>query len=127
MLPRPGNLKLDAPPPQADMAALQKLTGAIKPRPVWLAASTHPGEEEMLAACHSLLRETHADILTLIVPRHPERGDKIAAALRADSYAVAQRSKGEAINAASDIYLMDTLGEMGLAYRLAEMFLSVAL
>ncbi len=117
---RPGNLKLDSPPLSADMAELQNLQQAIKKRPIWLAASTHPGEEEMLAACHSLLRETHDDILTVIVPRHPERGNKIADTLKADNYAVAQRSKGDAIHADSDIYLMDTLGEMGLAYRLAD-------
>lgn len=117
---RPGNLKLDAPPPTVDEAALNKVTRAMGDRPVWLAASTHPGEEEILAAAHRLLRESHEQLVTVIVPRHPDRGDAIAAMLRQKNLRVAQRSQAKPVTAETDIYLMDTLGEMGLAYRLAD-------
>lgn len=117
----PGNLKLDAPPLSVDEAALAALNAETNKRPHWLAASTHPGEEEVLAEAHHILQKTHADMLTIIVPRHPDRGDKIAQDLRRAGFNLAQRSRGDAITAKTQIYLMDTLGEMGLAYRLADL------
>jgi 3-deoxy-D-manno-octulosonic-acid transferase len=115
----PGNLKLDAPPLMADAAQLAELQNAIGQRPCWLAASTHPGEEEQLAIAHQMIGETSDNLLTIIVPRHPNRGAAIADALHKHGMKLAQRSKGEMPAADTDIYLMDTLGEMGLAYRLA--------
>ena len=116
----PGNLKLDAPPLPAEATALAALTEALGTRPRWLAASTHPGEEAQIGEAHRLLQPAHAGLLTLIVPRHPDRGDGLAAELRAAGFAVAQRSRGEQPDAATDLYLMDTLGELGLAYRLCD-------
>jgi 3-deoxy-D-manno-octulosonic-acid transferase len=115
----PGNLKLDAPPLMADAAQLAELQNAIGQRPCWLAASTHPGEEEQLAIAHQMIGEASDNLLTIIVPRHPNRGAAIADALHKHGMKLAQRSKGEMPAADTDIYLMDTLGEMGLAYRLA--------
>lgn len=114
-----GNLKFDAPQLPADIEALAALGATIGERPVWLAASTHPGEEEIIAAAHALLSRELPDLLTIIVPRHAVRGAEIAAMLRARGLALAQRSAGEAIAAETAIYLADTMGELGLFYRLA--------
>lgn len=116
----PGNIKHDAAPLTADEEELSRLRGAIGARPVWLATNTHEGEEEVAADVHALLAPTHPDLLTLIVPRHPARGDAIAAELRANGLDVAQRSSGDAITPQTDVYLGDTLGELGLFYRLAD-------
>ncbi|HEY0524479.1 MAG TPA: hypothetical protein VGD08_13885, partial [Stellaceae bacterium] len=92
-------------------------------RPLWLAASTHPGEEEAAAAAHRALAASHPGLLTMIAPRHPSRGDAIAAALREGERGrglhVVRRSRGEEIAPDTDVYLADTMGEMGLFYRLA--------
>jgi len=114
-----GNLKFDTPPPGADPKARAALKAAIGNRPVWLAASTHPGEEEIVAAAHRLLAERHPGLLTIIVPRHPERGGEVAAELAAYRLSVARRTPGDPIAPSTDIYLADTLGELGLFYRIA--------
>ncbi len=114
-----GNLKFAAPPLPADPGKLETLEKAVGVRPLWLAASTHPGEEECAGRAHGRLKAVHPGLLTVIVPRHPERGAGIAAALLASGHAVSLRSAGEAIEPATDIYVADTLGELGLFYRLA--------
>ncbi len=73
-----GNLKADAPPPPADLPGRRKLDAALAGRTVWLAASTHPGEDEIVTAAHLKMRIARPDLLTIIVPRHPERGPLIA-------------------------------------------------
>lgn len=115
----PGNLKLDAPPLTADEAELDRLQRQIAGRPTWLAASTHPGEEEIAGAVHRAVREDQPRLLTLIVPRHAARGPAIAAALSQAGFTVARRAARDEITPATDIYLADTMGEMGLLYRLA--------
>ena len=115
----PGNLKMAASPLPADPAALVNLTDAVRGRPVWLAASTHPGEEEAVAEAHRAVRRQSGDALLVIVPRHPERGPAIADALRRAGHAVGRRSAGDAPDPETDIYLADTLGELGLFYRAA--------
>ena len=75
----PGDLKFAAPPLPVDQAELHRLTSVLNGRPVWLAASTHPGEEALIAAAHRALIGSHpglltSGLLTIIVPRHPERG-----------------------------------------------------
>lgn len=114
-----GNLKFAAPALPADDDELARLTATLKDRPRWLAASTHAGEEALAARVHRRLKESHPGLLTLIVPRHPERGPAIAGELHALGLAVAQRSLAESIAPTTDIYLADTLGELGLFYRLA--------
>jgi 3-deoxy-D-manno-octulosonic-acid transferase len=114
-----GNLKWDAPPLDADPGELARLRSAIGARPVWVAASTHDGEERIVADAHRLVRERRPNLLTIIVPRHPVRGDAIRSMLAADGLAVAQRSRGEPLDERADIYLADTLGELGLFFRLA--------
>lgn len=113
-----GNLKYAAPPLPADAGALATLTAQLGGRPVWLAASTHAGEEAAAAAAHKALKAVHGNLLTIIVPRHPDRGEAIAAELAAAGLTVARRSRSEPVEAATDVYLADTLGELGLFFRL---------
>ena len=114
-----GNLKYAVPPLPVDEAELARLRAAVGGRPVWLAASTHAGEEEIAADTHRILKAIHPGLLTVIVPRHAERGAGIAALLRGRGLTVARRAAGEAIVPATDVYLADTMGELGLFYRLA--------
>ena len=114
-----GNLKSAAAPLPVDQAALDELRDAVASRPLWLAASTHPGEETIAAASHRALAADHPGLLTIIAPRHPERGPTIAAGLRETGLTVALRSAGEPIDRSIDVYIADTLGELGLFYRLA--------
>ncbi|MDO9710201.1 3-deoxy-D-manno-octulosonic acid transferase [Paracraurococcus lichenis] len=116
-----GNLKDAAPPLPADAAALAALRQAIGGRPVFLAASTHPGEEAILAAAHPLLAAAHPGLLTVIVPRHPERGAVIAADLA--PLPTARRAAGALPGPGTAVYVADTLGELGLFYRLARVCL----
>lgn len=111
-----GNLKLAVPPLPADAAELERLRGAVAGRPLWLAASTHPGEEAIVAEAHKRLAARFPGLLTVIAPRHPERGLAIAQDLRALGLVPSLRSRGEA---PGEIYLADTLGELGLFFRLA--------
>ncbi len=115
-----GNLKFAAPPLAADSKELQAIELALAARPRWLAASTHPGEEEVIAEAHGLIKQQHPDIVTILAPRHPNRGAEIAQLLAAQGLTVARRSQGEAAGPDTDIYLADTLGEMGLWFRAAE-------
>lgn len=115
----PGNLKLDAPPLVADAGELDRLQRQVAGRPAWLAASTHPGEEEIAGAVHRAVRENLQGLLTLIAPRHAARGSEVAAMLGQAGFSVARRAAGDEITPATDIYLADTMGEMGLLYRLA--------
>jgi 3-deoxy-D-manno-octulosonic-acid transferase len=113
-----GNLKADAPPPPADLPGKRRLAAAISGRIVWLAASTHPGEEELVAEAHKKMKQDQPTLLTIIVPRHPERGKPIAEALGAN-LRVALRSEGQLPEASTDIYVADTIGELGLFYALS--------
>jgi len=114
-----GNLKRAAAPLPVEEATLRRLRADIGERPLWLAASTHPGEEAQVLAAHTRLAETRPELLTILVPRHPNRGGELAALIGAQGLAFTQRSKGEVPEKGSAIYLADTLGELGLFYRLA--------
>lgn len=114
-----GNLKYDAPPPPVDAVALDALRNAIGERPVFLAASTHPGEDDIVLRAAETLRAVIPSLLTVIAPRHPERGADVAALAGARGDAVARRSAGDAIDEATRIYVADTIGELGLFYTLA--------
>lgn len=114
-----GNLKFAAQPLPADEDVLSRLQSALGNRPVWLAASTHAGEEMLAGRLHQSLADKHPGLLSLIVPRHAHRGDEVRAELEAEGLTVDQRSRGEMPDAATEIYLADTMGELGLFYRLA--------
>ncbi len=114
-----GDLKLDGPAPPADRAKLAALKNAIGGRALIAAASTHDGEETAVIEAHQRLRANFPGLLTLIVPRHPERGGGVAEIARAAGLKVRMRSRGELPDAATDVYVADTVGELGLIYRLA--------
>ena len=113
-----GNLKYDAKPLPYDAKDMSALMEKIGDRRIFLASSTHPGEEEIIADAHRLIRETYPELLTIIVPRHPHRGDAICDMLRGKKLTVAQRSKQQILIPESDVYVADTLGELGMFYRL---------
>lgn len=112
-VPQLGNLKLAIAPPRVDADARDALAKEIGSRPLWLAASTHPGEDEIVLAAHATLRASFPDALLIIAPRHPERGANIAALANAP-----RRSRFEPIGKAA-VYVADTLGELGVFYDLA--------
>ena len=114
-----GNLKLDVPEPPADRDSLLALQSAIGGRTTIAAASTHAGEEIALVDMHSKLRHSFPQLLTLIAPRHPDRGSGIVEIASAAGLSASRRSQGRLPDAKTDIYVVDTLGELGLVYRLA--------
>ena len=113
-----GNLKTAAAPLPATAADLVALQDAIGARPVWLAASTHDGEEAIAGQAHAAIAEKIPGLLTIIAPRHPHRAAEIAAHLEQQGLTVARRSLSEPIAGATDIYLADSTGELGLFYRI---------
>lgn len=114
-----GNIKIDAPPPPIDSAELHRLQAATAGRPLYVAASTHEGEDEIVAAAHKLLAARHPGFLTIIVPRHPERAGAIADMLAGAGLSARRRSSGAMPDAATQIYVVDTIGELGTFYGLA--------
>jgi len=115
-----GNLKFDRDPPTVDEPTLEEMRALIGDRPVWIAASTHPGEEEVAIAAHSEILKQASDGLLILAPRHPQRGEEVAALVREAGLPVAVRSKAEVPDAGTAVYLADTIGDLGLLYRLAD-------
>lgn len=113
------NIKYAAAPLPADEAALKALRDAIGGRPFWLYASTHAGEEELACRLQKELVQNIPGLLTVIAPRHPERREDIAAACAAAGVSYSLRSSGALPDAGTQVYIADTLGELGLLYRLA--------
>ncbi len=111
------NLKLAGGPLNHDAGEFARLSAAIGDRPVVVAASTHAGEEIAIVRALDALQEK---LFLILVPRHPERGEGVAQALSAEGYRFAQRSRGEPITDETDLYLADTLGELGVFLRLAD-------
>jgi 3-deoxy-D-manno-octulosonic-acid transferase len=114
-----GNMKFDAPPPPADLCELAELSGLVAGRKLWIAASTHPGEERVAAEAHLRLAAEYPDLLTMIAPRHPERGPEIAEEIGELGLSCRLRSRGERPDRDCGLYICDTIGELGLFYRLA--------
>jgi 3-deoxy-D-manno-octulosonic-acid transferase len=114
-----GNLKLDVPEPPADANGLAALEAAVGKRTVIAAASTHAGEETALIEAHRRLRNSFPGLLTILAPRHPDRGPGILEMAQAADLKAALRSRGELPAADADLYVADTLGELGLIYRVA--------
>lgn len=101
-----------------DDTELTRLRDTIGARPLWLAASTHPGEDELAIAAHETLLKHLPEALLILVPRHPERADAIEVQVAEAGQTCARRSTGMALTPDTQIYLADTLGEMGLWYAL---------
>lgn len=118
-----GNLKLDVEAPPADRARLDRLLAVTRGRQVIVAASTHPGEEEIVTAAHRRLAQRFPSLLTVIVPRHPARGEQVAQTVVDAGLHAALRSREQLPSATTDIYVADTMGELGLFYRLAPVVL----
>lgn len=115
-----GNLKALIGTPDCDRAALEAAGSATAGRKVWLAASTHPADEEIVIPAQRILTDRFdAPPLLVLAPRHPERGGDVEQALIGAGFSVAVRSRGERPDAGTDVWLADTLGEMGLWYRIA--------
>jgi 3-deoxy-D-manno-octulosonic-acid transferase len=114
-----GNLKFDVPPPPAEPLALAALERAIRSRPIFLAASTHPGEEAIVIDAHLRLRRLVPGLLTIVAPRHPERGSEIVDFAEQMGAVPVMRSRGHVPDRGTEIYVADTIGELGLFYRVA--------
>lgn len=115
-----GNIKYSAAPLPCDEDDLTALRAAVAGRPVWLYASTHAGEEALACAVHRAIQERYPDVLTLIVPRHPERRQDIVEICSETGLCSRLRGGDKALpSGGDDIYIADTLGELGLFYRLA--------
>jgi 3-deoxy-D-manno-octulosonic-acid transferase len=110
----PGNLKHGAPSLPADMAELARLRALMGDRPRWLAASTHPADDAVVARVHQALLSRFPTLLTAIAPRHPERGEAVALAMGGAK----RRALGEDVGDTDHAWVADTMGEMGLLYRL---------
>lgn len=113
-----GNLKFSTPDLPCDEKQMDALRSMIGNRAVWLAASTHDGEEQLIADAHQQLITQFPDLLTIIVPRHAVRGADIAQQLSATLPHIALRSRDDTISPNTECYVADTMGELGLFYRL---------
>lgn len=114
-----GNLKSDTDPPPCDETVLAHYRGQIGNRPTWAAISTFEGEEKAVATIHRTLKPKNGQ-LTILVPRHPDRADAVEAMLKEAGLTVARRSRNDVITAETDVFLGDSIGEMGLYLRLTE-------
>ncbi len=118
-LVQPGtNLKAMSDPLPVDQATLSDIRVQIGNRPVWIASSTHAGEEETVLAAHAALIKRWPDLLLLLIPRHPERSADVAALVKQAGFNAAIRSKGDEITDHAHVYVADTLGETGTWYAL---------
>ncbi|MEE4185497.1 MAG: lipid IV(A) 3-deoxy-D-manno-octulosonic acid transferase [Gammaproteobacteria bacterium] len=112
-----GNIKFDfdlpAGVPEEGALLRQRYAGA---RPVWIAASTHAGEEEIVLAAHRRVQQRYADALLVLVPRHPERFDGVAALLERQRWQAVRRSRESKADAATEVLLVDTMGELMAFY-----------
>jgi len=115
-----GSIKYDLQPPKD----LQELADALRtswgPRPVWIAASTHEGEDAPLLKAHQQLLQTYPEALLLLVPRHPQRFDAVADLIKEQGLSFSRRSLEQPVHRQTQVYLCDTLGEMLLFYAAAD-------
>jgi 3-deoxy-D-manno-octulosonic-acid transferase len=114
-----GNLKLASSPPQIDTVTLSEMQAALGNRPIWLAASTHAGEEKIMIMAHNALMMAAPNALMILAPRHPERANDVEVDCRIAGIVPMRRSKGQIPNQNDPIWLWDTMGELGLAMSLA--------
>jgi len=116
-----GNIKFDfslPPSIEAQGAALRRLLGMD--RPVWIAGSTHAKEEDVLIAAHRLVRSRFAQALLVLVPRHPLRFGEVASALKEQGVNFVTRSSGAGTSGSTEVFLVDTLGELLTFYAAAD-------
>ena len=116
-----GSLKYAAEPLPFDSEDAALLKETLGDRTRWVAASTHDDEEISIVAAHRRAAKSKPDLLTIIVPRHPSRGDRLADEMRRGGLKVAQRSLNEPVTPDTQIYIADTMGELGLFFRHADL------
>lgn len=110
------NLKATSAPLPVDTDSLNQIRDDLNGRPVWVASSTHRGEEDIVLAAHARLLRDHPALCLLLVPRHPDRADEIAQIIQGRGMTCARRTAAERITPATSTYLADTLGETGTWY-----------
>ena len=110
------NLKLASQPLQVDTDKIVSITSEINNRPIWFAASTHDGEEELAISAHISIAQKIPNLLTIIAPRHSHRSHKITKLAKQSGLQAKQRSVNAKIEASTDIYIVDTYGELGLFF-----------
>ncbi|KAI3471992.1 hypothetical protein Pfo_028680 [Paulownia fortunei] len=103
---------------EGDKKSLEDFQAQLSHRKVWMASSIHKGEEEVFIGAHNMLKQKHADIVTIIVPRQPQHGQDIAVKLQEEGICVALRSRGDNLTPETSIYVVDSLGELRDFYRL---------
>lgn len=113
------NLKSTSAPLPVDETVLTGMRTDLGDRPVWIASSTHPGEEAVVLAAHRILLDRFPDLCLLLIPRHPLRGDEVAALIAEAAMTQARRSSDKTLTPDTQVYLADTLGETGTWYALA--------
>jgi 3-deoxy-D-manno-octulosonic-acid transferase len=114
------NLKLVVAAPPVDAELVAALTAGASGRKIVLAASTHPGEEALIAGAFRAAASGGPDALLVVAPRHPDRGAQVAAELAAAGFKVARRAAGEPLTPRATAYVADTLGELGAFYTAAD-------
>lgn len=114
-----GNLKVDSPVLPVHQDDLTELSSVTHGRPIFMAASTHPGEDEIIVATHKLLKTDFSNLLTIITPRHPDRGAQISDILTSEGLTFQMRSENGLPQSETDIYLADTIGDLGTLYALS--------
>ena len=110
------SLKAAGAPAPVDPAFVSDLSAAIGSRPVWLAASTHPGEDEIVLDAHQALTHKFPDLLTVLAPRHPHRASDVARLVAERGLPIARRSDDALPKGDTGVFLVDTMGEMGSLY-----------
>lgn len=115
-----GNLKFSGLPLPIDEKAKAEFKRQLGGRRLWLASATHDDEEVKIAKIHQRLKQKFPDILTVIVPRHPQRGTEINTNLTELGFKTALRSAESPLKDSTDIYIADTIGEMGMWYDVAD-------
>ena len=118
-----GNLKFDIEPLDYNKNSFDEIVTQLTDRPRWLAVSTHPGEEEVILTAHKMMKEKYPRLLTMVMPRHPKRGQELVNLFEARNLKVNHRSNQQPIEDADEIYIVDTLGEVGLFCRLSDIVL----
>ncbi len=113
-----GNLKFVGEPIPASQVDLKKLRKQIGERPLWIASNTHEGEEDVILEIHETLRKKFKDLLLILIPRHERRLPEIIPTLERLGLSFVQRSEKKQLSKTTSVYLVDTLGEMGVFYSL---------
>lgn len=115
-----GNVKFDMEVPQSAIDAGREFRAGLGGRHVWIAGSTHEGEETAVLAAHAIIRTRHPAALLILVPRHPQRFEAVRGLLRRQGGAFMQRSSGGVPGTGHEVFLVDTLGELQKFYAAAD-------